>query len=204
MRKLLVAASAAAIAMPIVATTAAPAAQAQPVATTAAVSTATLSTPYGTSVAANRTSAVNFANQYSRQARSASPTQRQRNVRHLSNLTHRARLHHTTRAVYIGRALQGTPYRWGGTSVRGFDCSGFTQYVYRQSNKSLPRTTSQQRRASVPTRNPRPGDLVFFGGSNPSHVGIYVGNNRMIHSPRSGRTVSVDRIWRGAEFRTVR
>ncbi|MDO5626792.1 MAG: C40 family peptidase [Mobilicoccus sp.] len=194
------AASAAVIAMPIVATTATSPAAAAPA--VSAQVTSVQAQP--TSVAGLRASAINYANQYSRQARSSSPAQRQANARHLSALTHRARLHHTTRAVYIGRSLQGTPYRWGGTTVRGFDCSGFTQYVYRKSNKNIPRTTGQQRRASVPTRNPRPGDLVFFGGANPTHVGIYVGGNRMIHSPRSGRTVSVDRIWRGAEFRTVR
>lgn len=88
-----------------------------------------------------------------------------------------------------------TPYKYGGTSPSGFDCSGFTQYVYKHFGVSLPRTAASQ--ASAGTRvdkaNLIPGDLVFFAteGSGISHVGIYAGSGRFIHSssPTSGGVI---------------
>jgi cell wall-associated NlpC family hydrolase len=88
----------------------------------------------------------------------------------------------------------GAPYRPGGVSPAGFDCSGFTSYVYRAAGYQLPRTASDQYRARVlrPVRAPRPGDLLFFrlDGTRISHVGIYVGDYKFIHAPSSGRKVS--------------
>lgn len=84
----------------------------------------------------------------------------------------------------------GTPYVWGGTTPSGFDCSGFVQYVYRNNGISLSRTSEQQFRngVSVARSELRPGDLVFFRTyhSGASHVGIYAGNNTMIHSSNGG------------------
>lgn len=84
----------------------------------------------------------------------------------------------------------GTPYVWGGTSPSGFDCSGFVQYVYRANGVSLSRTSQQQygNGVSVSRSELSPGDLVFFStyASGASHVGIYVGNNVMIHSGNRG------------------
>ena len=97
--------------------------------------------------------------------------------------------------VSVAQRHLGTPYRWGGTSPGGFDCSGFTTYVYRQFNVGLPRTAGGQ--ASYGTSVSRyalvPGDLVFFtcGSNSINHVGIYCGNNQFIHSssPRSGGVI---------------
>ncbi|ANF97140.1 C40 family peptidase [Paenibacillus bovis] len=89
----------------------------------------------------------------------------------------------------------GTPYVLGGTSTRGFDCSGFTRYVYKKLNKTLPRTARQQARIGKPVAkgNLSVGDLVFFNtmGRGISHVAIYIGHNKIIHAASSsGVTIS--------------
>jgi cell wall-associated NlpC family hydrolase len=96
----------------------------------------------------------------------------------------------------IAAQYEGTPYRYGGTSPGGFDCSGFTQYVFSRIGVSLPRTASEQQAAVTPVSNPQPGDLVFFG-SPAYHVGIYAGNGMMWDSPRSGEAVGKRAIWSG-------
>ncbi|MBU5484279.1 C40 family peptidase [Clostridium sp. MSJ-11] len=88
----------------------------------------------------------------------------------------------------------GTPYSWGGTTPAGFDCSGFTQYVYKHFGISLGRTTYDQIKNGygVSREELQPGDLVFYGkGGNPTHMGIYVGNGMYIHSPRTGDVVKI-------------
>jgi cell wall-associated NlpC family hydrolase len=95
--------------------------------------------------------------------------------------------------------LKGTPYRWGGTTPRGFDCSGYTGYVYRKAGKKLPRTARQQYSATrhLSRAAAKPGDLVFFksGGGGVYHVGIYAGGNMLWHSSRPGRPVGKAKIW---------
>lgn len=91
--------------------------------------------------------------------------------------------------VNIARGLLGIPYVYGGSSPSGFDCSGFTQYVFGKAGISIPRTASAQQRAATRVSNPKPGDLVFFG-SPAWHVGIYTGNGKMIDSPRRGKSTS--------------
>lgn len=98
---------------------------------------------------------------------------------------------------------RGTPYRFGGTSRRGIDCSAFTQQAMRRAlGVRLPRTTSQQitQGQSIPRRLIRPGDLVFFKtGETLNHVGVIVGPGKFMHaSTRKGVTISRldDSYWR--------
>ncbi|MFV8826369.1 peptidoglycan-binding protein [Alkalihalobacterium sp. APHAB7] len=83
--------------------------------------------------------------------------------------------------------LVGTPYVWGGTTPKGFDCSGFVQYVFKNQGVNIPRTVAQQWAAGTSVSKPSVGDLVFFEtiSSGPSHNGIYIGNNQFIHSGSS-------------------
>ena len=98
----------------------------------------------------------------------------------------------------LADSLKGIPYRWGGTTTAGFDCSGFVQYVYKQNGYNITRTTYTQwdnDGVFVSRQNLQPGDLVYFGtGSKPSHVGMYVGNGMMIHSPRTGDVIKYSTI----------
>jgi cell wall-associated NlpC family hydrolase len=91
--------------------------------------------------------------------------------------------------VNIARTLLGIGYVYGGTTPAGFDCSGFTQYVYAKAGISIPRTASAQQRAATPVSSPRPGDLVFYGYPA-GHVGIFTGGDMMIDSPKPGASTS--------------
>lgn len=90
----------------------------------------------------------------------------------------------------------GVPYVWGGTSPNGFDCSGFTQYVFKNSvGVILPRVSQSQQNfgTSISISNIQPGDLIFFG--NPAyHVGIYIGNGQYIHAPNTGDVVKIAQL----------
>lgn len=109
--------------------------------------------------------------------------------------------------------LLGVAYRFGGTSpTTGFDCSGFMQHVFRKAFAvNLPRTSAQQARVGtyVSRSNLQPGDMVFFrtSGRRISHVGMYVGNNRFIHAPRTGKSIEItnlgNRYW-NARYATAR
>lgn len=99
--------------------------------------------------------------------------------------------------VNTAKKYLGVPYVWGGTSPRGFDCSGLVQYVCKQNGISLSRTAAEQSKNGkyVSRENLQPGDLVFFAsGSRISHVGIYIGNGNMIHSPQTGDVVKISSI----------
>jgi len=96
--------------------------------------------------------------------------------------------------VGIAAGLTGIPYRYGGTTPSGFDCSGFTGYVYRMAGKSIPRTAEAQRVASTKVSNPAPGDLVFFGFPA-YHVGIYAGPGKLYDSQRTGTFSGLHSIW---------
>jgi cell wall-associated NlpC family hydrolase len=97
-------------------------------------------------------------------------------------------------AANVAISLIGVPYRYGGATTNGFDCSGLVQYAYRQAGMQLPRTTAQQFNAAKPIelRDARPGDLLFFADrSKISHVAIYLGEGQFVHAPETGRTVEL-------------
>ena len=99
-----------------------------------------------------------------------------------------------TGIVGIAQSMFGVPYVYGGSDPSGFDCSGFTSWVYRQAGISIPRTASQQQAAATRVTTPQAGDLVFFG--YPAyHVGIYVSPGQMIDAQRPGTTIGYHSIW---------
>lgn len=95
-------------------------------------------------------------------------------------------------------ALRGAPYAWGGATPRGFDCSGFTHYVYAQHGVSIPRVAVRQYRVgdAVSRRELQPGDLVFFStiAPGPSHVGLAIGDGRFVHAPSERGEVRVENL----------
>jgi cell wall-associated NlpC family hydrolase len=99
--------------------------------------------------------------------------------------------------VESARGYLGVPYLFGGTTERGFDCSGLTVAVYRLNGLRLPRSSRAQFEAGSPVDlgKARAGDLVFFatkGGDRISHVGLYLGHGVFIHAPRSGQGIRQD------------
>ena len=110
-------------------------------------------------------------------------------------------------AVDIARKHVGAPYRWGGSSPLGFDCSGFVRYVYAQVGVSLPHNAAKQYRYGTPVSRDslEPGDLVFFDRLR--HNGIYVGDGRFIHARQTGKRVSIaslDEEWYAAHWAGAR
>jgi len=104
----------------------------------------------------------------------------------------------THSAVRHALSYLGTRYRYGGSSSRGFDCSGFTAYIYRRHGINLPHNSSAQYRVGKPVSRSelRPGDLVFFRtrGSRVSHVGIYIGNGKFVHASSARGRVRIDTL----------
>lgn len=99
----------------------------------------------------------------------------------------------TSTIISEARELIGTPYVWGGDSPGGFDCSGFTQFVYDTQDITIPRTVADTWNFATPVDTPSVGDLVFFETyqPGPSHMGIYLGDNKFIHAGTSnGVTIS--------------
>ena len=107
-------------------------------------------------------------------------------------------------AVQAAESQLGVPYVWGGESPKGsanpgFDCSGLTQWSWRQAGVSLPRTAQEQYDAipHVSMSSIAPGDLIFWndGTSSVQHVGMYVGNGNVIDAPQTGQDVQIQPIW---------
>ena len=98
------------------------------------------------------------------------------------------------RAVQLARQQLGVPYRWGGSSPSGFDCSGLVSWVYGRLGVGLPHNAAALYGVGhrVGLASMRPGDLVFFSGLG--HVGLYIGHGRMIHAPQSGRNVEIEAL----------
>lgn len=101
--------------------------------------------------------------------------------------------------IKTAHALLGSPYKYGGTTPEGFDCSGFVNYVYRNAvGVALPRETHELVRAGRPVSiaELRPADLVYFKieHQKPLHVGIYLGKGRFIHSPSTRGKVTIQNL----------
>lgn len=104
------------------------------------------------------------------------------------------------RIVQYALEQLGVPYVWGGTTPRGFDCSGFVQYVYNKAGLSLPRCADTQYEVGqvISVNHLRPGDLVFFSTyePGPSHVGIYLGDGNFVHAS-SNTGISITPLFTG-------
>lgn len=93
-------------------------------------------------------------------------------------------------------SLMGIAYRFGGTTpVNGFDCSGFIRYIFQSTGLNLPRSAAEQAQVGRPVSRDelKPGDVLFFNtrGFNYSHNGLYLGNGRFIHAPRTGKNIEI-------------
>ena len=99
--------------------------------------------------------------------------------------------------ISYAKQFLGSKYVYGGTTASGFDCSGFTQYVYKHFGVTLNRTAAAQYSNGTSVTNLQAGDLVMFGKSGINHVGIYIGGNTFIHAANPGRGVTTDTLASG-------
>ena len=100
-------------------------------------------------------------------------------------------------AVSVAMQQLGVPYRYGGATPRGFDCSGLIYYSYSRAGKALPRTTATlwTQTRPVATGDILAGDILFFRiAGKMSHVGLYIGDDRFVHAPSSGKVVTVESL----------
>ena len=116
-----------------------------------------------------------------------------------SKSNHKSKLTSKKKVIVTAKKYLGTKYKFGGTTKRGIDCSGFTQKVMKKHKVKLPRTASQQASSGkhINKKNLKPGDLVFFKGTYKrgiSHVGIYLGNDKFIHASSGAKKVTISRL----------
>ena len=93
-----------------------------------------------------------------------------------------------TKALKVAKSNLGTKYKWGGASPSGFDCSGLVKYSYGKAGKKLPRTAGELYKKGKKVKSLKKGDLMFFApnkAKKPTHVAIYIGSNKFIHSATS-------------------
>jgi cell wall-associated NlpC family hydrolase len=99
---------------------------------------------------------------------------------------------HSNKIIVAAEKWLGVPYLYGGNTRKGIDCSGFVKNVYKEIGINLPRTSAQQFAFAIPVKNPQVGDLVFFKkGNRIDHVGIYIGNDKIIHASSSKKGVTI-------------
>ncbi|WP_165967031.1 C40 family peptidase [Actinomadura sp. 7K507] len=99
------------------------------------------------------------------------------------------------KALKFARKQIGKPYRWGAEGPGGYDCSGLAMAAWRKAGVDIPRVTHAQYRGvkrKVKLKNLKPGDLIFFRGRN--HVGMYVGDGKYLHAPRTGEKIRIDKL----------
>ncbi len=103
-----------------------------------------------------------------------------------------------SQAADTALTMVGKPYRYGGYTPSGFDCSGLVYYSYKRAGIEVPRDTQGQRKygTSIPSRSLKKGDLLFFNlqGKRFSHVAIYLGDQAFVHAPATGKNVRTDRL----------
>lgn len=105
-----------------------------------------------------------------------------------------------TKAISVAKSNLGVPYKWGGTTPSGFDCSGLIKYSYAKAGKTLPRTSAEMYKKGTRIMHYtslKPGDLIFFApnkASRPTHASVYMGSSKMIHSS-SSKGVSTTSIY---------
>lgn len=101
-----------------------------------------------------------------------------------------------SKALKVAASKKGSPYKYGAAGPSKFDCSGLTQYSFKQAGKKIPRVAADQYNKSrhISAGSRKPGDLVFFG-KPVYHVGIYAGSGKIWHAPYTGAKVRLEKIW---------
>jgi cell wall-associated NlpC family hydrolase len=155
--------------------------------------------------ATNREQRLPNVNGYTPKSHVAAPSSKnKRNAQRLSTANSKLvpAMTAKTSSNVLSRAVNvlGTPYRWGGSSPsKGFDCSGLVKYAFNDATFDLPRTSNAMASGhgqKVDRKDLKPGDLIFFKlkSRRVNHVAIYLGNDRFIHAPRRGKSVSIDTL----------
>ncbi|WP_423364121.1 C40 family peptidase [Mycoplasma sp. P36-A1] len=149
-----------------------------------------------------KTSRVYYYNTFSKKIKATSGAFAKRTYKSNGKTTKKLKYYSKTgkRSAVAAKAktLVGKKYRYGGTTTKGFDCSGLTSYVYNKTvSKSIGRTTGSQTKkgsyVKLSTKKLQPGDLLFWGSkSSPYHVGVYIGSGKYVHAstPKSGVIVN--------------